>query len=72
MTTKQRTYRGVAYKTTSHEQLNANNVEHVYRGHRYEAPLKHEAAASDKKVELSYRGSVYQQRQNAASEQAKA
>ncbi|HGY5531747.1 MAG: DUF4278 domain-containing protein [Prochlorococcus sp.] len=67
MTTQERTYRGIAYKAADHEQLSSSNVEHIYRGHRYEAPLKHEAVPADTKVELNYRGKVYQHRKNDAT-----
>ncbi|HGY5535783.1 MAG: DUF4278 domain-containing protein [Prochlorococcus sp.] len=67
MTTQERTYRGIAYKAADHEQLSSSNVDHVYRGHRYEAPLKHDAAPTDTSVELNYRGKVYHQRKNDAA-----
>ena len=67
MTTAQRTYRGISYSPTEHERASNAYVEHIYRGKRYEAPLKHEAAQSDETVELHYRGSVYTHRQNQAS-----
>ncbi len=67
MITEERTYRGVSYKSNDHENLSKNSVEHVYRGKRYQAPLKHEPSNSESKVELHYRGSVYKQRQSEAS-----
>ena len=68
MITAKRTYRGVAYLSTEHELASSNSVEHIYRGKRYQAPLKHEAALADPSVKLNYRGKAYQHRQNAASE----
>ena len=64
MTITDRTYRGVAYKASDHERASDSYVEHVYRGKRYEAPLKHAAAEPNKNVELHYRGSVYHHRKN--------
>ena len=63
MTTQLRTYRGVAYDPSQHEQASDTSVTHTYRGLNYDAPLRHEAAALDSKVELHYRGSVYHHRQ---------
>ncbi|MEC9451950.1 MAG: DUF4278 domain-containing protein [Cyanobacteriota bacterium] len=67
MTTQERTYRGVTYQTANHEQPSKSAVEHVYRGQRYEAPLKHDARPADTEVELNYRGQVYHHRQNDAA-----
>ena len=67
MLTEQCTYRGVHYKSSEHEKASSSLVEHVYRGKRYQAPLKHEALVSDPEVKLRYRGKVYQHRRNVAS-----
>lgn len=67
MTTAERTYRGVNYSPNQHERVSSTFVEHVYRGKRYEAPLKHEPTAPNQNVELNYRGTVYNHRQKAAS-----
>ena len=67
MTTQERTYRGVTYKTADHEQPSNSAVKHVYRGQPYEAPLKHDARPADTEVELNYRGQVYHHRQNDAA-----
>jgi hypothetical protein len=63
MTTQLRTYRGVAYDPSQHEQASSTSVPHTYRGLNYEAPLRHEASVQDPKVELHYRGSVYHHHQ---------
>lgn len=65
MTTVQRTYRGIAYDPAQHERLSDQQVDHTYRGARYEASLRHPAAEIDT-VELHYRGSVYRHRQQQA------
>jgi hypothetical protein len=52
-------YRGVSYDNSRHEQLPANPVEHIYRGHHYKAPICHEAAEVDPELELHYRGHSY-------------
>ncbi len=67
MLTEQRVYRGVQYKSTEHEQASTELVEHVYRGKRYQASLKHEVLPADTQVKLRYRGKVYQHRQSVAS-----
>ncbi len=67
MTTTERTYRGVTYKPNEHERASRAYVEHIYRGKRYEAPLRHEAAQIDESTELHYRGSVYHHRQEEAA-----
>jgi hypothetical protein len=54
-------YRGVSYDSAQHEQPAANAVVHVYRGHRYSAPLRHEAVQADPSLELHYRGHLYHQ-----------
>ena len=69
MTTQLRTYRGVAYDPSQHEEASPNSVSHTYRGLRYEAPLRHEAATQDPEVELHYRGSTYHHRQTEAQRQ---
>lgn len=63
MTTQQRTYRGVSYDPSQHEQTSSTQVEHTYRGLHYSASLRHEAAIPDPTVELHYRGSTYHHRQ---------
>ncbi len=68
-TTRQRTYRGVAYAPGQHEQADTTSVSHTYRGLHYDAPLHHEAATQNPTVELHYRGSVYHHRQTAAQRQ---
>ena len=62
MTTQLRTYRGIQYDPSKHEQASRAKVDHTYRGLHYEAPLRHDAAAPDPRVELHYRGSVYHHR----------
>lgn len=52
-------YRGVAYDASIHEQASDRPVEHVYRGHAYVAPLRHQAAPADPSVDLCYRGHHY-------------
>ncbi len=68
MKTAQRTYRGVVYDSTKHESMSNACVDHVYRGKHYQAPLNHEAVQPKENLELHYRGSVYQQRQQDACE----
>jgi len=67
MTTAQRTYRGIGYEPSNHENASSTFVEHIYRGKKYSAPLKHEARQDDPGLELNYRGKVYHHRQNAAA-----
>lgn len=62
-------YRGVAYDNSRHEQPSIQPVEHTYRGHHFEAPLRHEAAQPDTEVELHYRGHVYHHRAAEAAQQ---
>lgn len=65
MSTVQHTYRGIAYDPAQHERLSSQQVDHTYRGNHYEAPLQHQVADQNT-VELHYRGSVYQHRQQQA------
>ena len=37
-------FHGVAYDSASHEQPSGNPVQHTYRGQRFDAPLRHDAA----------------------------
>jgi hypothetical protein len=62
-------YRGVSYDPAQHEQLSAAPVDHVYRGHHYDAAPRHEVAPSDAEVELTYRGHAYHHRQAEAARQ---
>lgn len=52
-------YRGIPYDAEQHEHPSAEAVEHLYRGRRYSAPLRHEAAPVNTSVELRYRGTTY-------------
>lgn len=61
-------YRGVSYDPANHEQATRSAVVHVYRGQRFNAPLRHEAAPADPSLELHYRGHVYHQRHAAPSQ----
>lgn len=58
-------YRGVSYDPAQHQQPTENAVVHVYRGHRYSVPLRHEAAQVDPSLELHYRGHLYHHRNEA-------
>jgi|GEM_PF-212600 hypothetical protein len=69
MTVQQRTYRGVAYDASQHEQPSKQAVDHTYRGQHYDAPLRHDAAAAETGVELHYRGATYEHRQAEAQNQ---
>ena len=69
MTTTQLRYRGVPYDASQHEQPSPQPVDHVYRGHHYEAPLKHEPGAVDPALELQYRGHAYHHRMAEAAQQ---
>ena len=62
---------GVSYDSDRHEQPSAAPVEHTYRGQRFEAPLRHDAAPVEP-TKLSYRGQVYQRRSAAAAAQVNA
>ena len=62
-------YRGVAYDNASHDHPSANPVDHIYRGHHFQAPLNHEAAPVDPLQELHYRGQVYHHQAAAAAAQ---
>lgn len=62
-------YRGVAYDNATHEEPAVAPVDHVYRGHHYEAPLRHEAASVDPEQELQYRGHAYHHRAAEAADQ---
>ena len=59
---------GVSYDSDRHEQPSATPVEHTYRGQRFEAPLRRDAA-NVKPTKLSYRGQVYQRRSAEAAAQ---
>lgn len=52
-------YRGVSYDNSRHQPLPSTPVEHIYRGHHFSAPLRHEAAPVDPALELHYRGHLY-------------
>jgi len=52
-------YRGVSYDNSRHDQPTATPVEHIYRGHHFQAPLRHEAAPVNPHLELHYRGHAY-------------
>jgi hypothetical protein len=52
-------YRGVPYNADQHEHPSDVAVEHIYRGHHYVEPLRHEAAPVNTSVELQYRGTHY-------------
>jgi hypothetical protein len=62
-------YRGVSYDNATHGHPSSAPVEHTYRGQHFEAPLRHEAAASDTEVELQYRGHTYHHRAAEAAQQ---
>jgi hypothetical protein len=62
MSTAKFCYRGVAYSPAQHESRPPEPVEHVYRGQRYMAPLRHAEVQADPELELHYRGSVYHHR----------
>lgn len=62
-------YRGVSYDNAQHEQPAATPVDHAYRGHHYNASLRHEAADVHTGVELHYRGTIYQHRRDEAANQ---
>jgi len=67
MITKQHTYRGVSYQPADHEKASVSSVEHIYRGKRYSAPLRHQPSEQNEGVELHYRGNVYRHRKQDAS-----
>ena len=67
----QRTYRGINYNPDEHETASRSWVEHVYRGKRYQAPLKHDPAENNPNIELHYRGSVYHHRKETAQNSIK-
>jgi hypothetical protein len=69
MTVQQRTYRGVTYDASQHEQPGSEAVDHTYRGQHYDAPLRHDVAEPDTSAELHYRGSTYKHRQEEAHQQ---
>ena len=50
-------FHGVAYDSARHEQPSGNPVQHTYRGQRFDAPLRHDAAPVQP-TKLSYRGQV--------------
>ena len=63
-------FHGVAYDSARHEQPSGNPVQHTYRGQRFDAPLRHDAAPAQPTT-LSYRGQVYQRRSAAAAAQVR-
>ena len=69
MTKSKLLYRGVAYDVSQHEHPSDQPTEHIYRGHHYQAPLKHEPAPVDPNLELHYRGHVYHHRVDEAARQ---
>lgn len=52
-------YRGVSYDNSRRQQRPTAPVEHIYRGHHFNTPLRHEAAHVDPTLELHYRGHLY-------------
>lgn len=51
-------YRGVPYDRRHHERPSSQPVVHVYRGHRYLAPLLHLSSRAPQEA-LNYRGRSY-------------
>jgi hypothetical protein len=64
-------FHGVAYDSARHEQPSATPVEHTYRGQRFAAPLRRDAA-NVQPTKLSYRGQAYQRRSAEAAAQVNA
>ena len=61
-------FHGVTYDSKRQEQPSGTPVQHTYRGQRFEAPLRHDAAPVQPTT-LSYRGQVYQRRSADAAAQ---
>ncbi|WP_216902054.1 DUF4278 domain-containing protein [Synechococcus sp. CCY 9618] len=52
-------YRGLRYDHSHDEPPSTVPVEHVYRGHHYDAPLRHQPSLTDEERDLVYRGTHY-------------
>ncbi len=56
-------YRGLPYDHTQDELPSPAPIDHVYRGHHYDAPLRHEPSPVDEALDLVYRGTHYHHHQ---------
>jgi len=52
-------YRGLPYDHSHDASPSAAPIDHVYRGHHYDAPLRHEPSPVDEALDLVYRGTHY-------------
>jgi hypothetical protein len=52
-------YRGLRYDHTHDELPSATPMAHVYRGHHFAAPLRHQPSRDIEERDLIYRGSLY-------------
>lgn len=52
-------YRGIRYDHTHDELPSPAPIDHVYRGHHYDAPLRHQPSPVDGALDLIYRGNHY-------------
>ncbi len=52
-------YRGLPYDHSHDEPPSAVPVEHIYRGHHYAAPLRHQPSPAHEERDLVYRGTHY-------------
>jgi hypothetical protein len=56
-------YRGLRYDHTHDELPSPAPIDHVYRGHHYDAPLRHQPSPVDGALDLIYRGTHYHHHQ---------
>ncbi len=56
-------YRGLPYDHSHDEFPSPAPIDHVYRGHHYDAPLRHEPSPVDEALDLVYRGTHYHHHQ---------
>jgi len=52
-------YRGLHYDHSQDAPPSAEPIEHVYRGHHYASPLRHQPSLTDETLDLVYRGTHY-------------
>jgi hypothetical protein len=52
-------YRGLPYDHAHDELPSPAPIDHVYRGHHYDAPLRHQPSPVDEGLDLVYRGTHY-------------
>jgi hypothetical protein len=52
-------YRGLPYDHSHDASPSPAPIDHIYRGHHYDAPLRHEPSPVDEALDFVYRGTHY-------------